>query len=181
MRNPMIALALAASALFCGPAAAQAQMPPPGGGAPMGGPGGMGIMGALMRADANHDGIVTREEVIASSDQMFDRLDTNRDGTVSPDEMAAARQTMRPNGATPPPPGGAMQPPPGGRAMARSFTRAQWHDRALAQFDRVDANHDGRVDQAEMQAYRDAMRDRRQDRRGGDMPPPPPPAPPAGQ
>ena len=187
MRLPLPIRALAAATLS-GIATAQTMAPPPGG---------MGLMAALTRADANHDGMVTRDEVVASSDALFDRLDTNHDGTVTPEEMAAARP-MRGGRALPPPgdpvmppppagsaaapaPGRAVTPPPSGARAAppmppppaRSMTRQQWHDRALAQFDRVDANHDGRVDQTEMQAWREAMRQRRDARRAGDAPPPP--------
>ena len=151
---------------------ATAQMGPP--------PGGLGMMSALMRADADHDGVVTRAEVGASANATFDRLDTNHDGIVTPDEMAAGRP-MRAGNATPPPPPGAADraappprtppPPPPPHELARQ----QWRGRALAQFDRADANHDGRVDQAEMQAWRDAMHARRQERFGRAAPPPPPP------
>lgn len=171
MRFPIALRALAAATVS---GIATAQMMPP--------PGGMG-MGALIRADANHDGVTTREEAAVSADATFDRLDANHDGTVTPDEMAAARPVRAGGGALPPPPQGeagrqipltGTAPPPPPHAP-RSMTRQQWRDRTFAQFDRIDANRDGRLDQAEMQAWRDAMRARRQERRDGASPPPPPP------
>lgn len=182
MRTALLALALTASGLVAGAAAAAAQqadqatpmppMPMRGGG---GGMGGMGGIAALMRADANHDGIITREEAVASSDTMFDRLDANHDNMVSPDEMRAGRDAMRPAGA---PPAGDMvatppPPAPGGAMTGRMLTRQQWHDRALVQFDRLDANHDGKIDRTEIANAQEAMRERRQERRGGDMAAPP--------
>jgi hypothetical protein len=104
-------------------------------------------------ADANHDGLVTREEMgdgpagaprggeggPARRGPMFDRLDANRDGKLSVEELS-----------------GPM----------------------LARFDRVDTDHDGKISPAEREAMRAAMRARWQERReggGDDGPPPPPP------
>lgn len=76
-------------------------------------------------------------------------------------------------------------PPPGARAMARAdangdgvITRQEVIDEAAQRFDRMDLNHDGKLDQGEMQAAGQRMRGMRGMRgMGGDMPPPPPPAP----
>lgn len=192
--SSLLSLALAASAFAAAPVSAQQtdQMaPPPGamrdggmghGGGPGRGMGGGGMVAALMRADTNGDGIITREEAIASSDAMFDRLDANHDGVLTPDEMQAARGAMR-RGGTPPSGdmGATPAPPPPAGAAPMGMTRQQWHDRALRQFDRLDGNHDGKVDRTEIANYQSLMRERRMERRnnqsGGDMPPPPPPAP----
>ncbi len=55
------------------------------------GPEGRGGGRALERADANSDGVVTREEFAAQAGTMFDRQDLNKDGKV--DE--AERQKLR--------------------------------------------------------------------------------------
>ena len=174
MRTPLFMIAVAAGALTAGGAIAQqAPQMPPNGQMPPAMPmrGGGGGMGGLMAADTNGDGIITRAEAVAAADARFDRLDTNHDGVLSPDEMQAAMPMAAGGG--------------GGQGMAAMgpATRQQFHDRALRQFDRLDTNHDGTIDQAEMAAYRGMMRERRQERRGGDMPPPPPgaPTPPPGQ
>ncbi len=53
---------------------------------------GMGGGGrGLERADANRDGVVTREEFAAQAGAMFDRQDLNKDGKVD----AAERQKLR--------------------------------------------------------------------------------------
>ena len=131
---------------------------------PMRGGGMGGGMGGLMRADADGDGTVTREEAVAAADARFAALDTNHDGSVTADEMRGGMRNGGPQGAAAPPPAAAVSP------MA-SMNRQQFHDGALRQFDRVDANHDGKVDQAEIGAYREMMRGRRQERQGGAMPP----------
>lgn len=74
---------------------------------------------------------------------------------------------------------GPPPPPGGGGPMMRAdangdgvLTRQEAIDQATARFDRMDANHDGKLDRSEMQRIGQRMRDMR-----GDMPPPPPPPP----
>lgn len=59
-----------------------------------GGRGGGG-MHMLMRADANHDGVLTKAEVTTAASAMFDRVDTNRDGKIDQAERTAARDMMK--------------------------------------------------------------------------------------
>jgi Ca2+-binding EF-hand superfamily protein len=146
--------------------------------------------GMLMRADANGDGIVTREEVMARADARFDRMDANHDGVISPDERPMRRWMRgRSGGDMPPPPrprpaaadGAAPPPPPppsgpGGRDRGKPVTRQMERARVAAEFDRADRNHDGRIDQSEIAALRDMQAGPRGPR--GDMPPPPPAPPP---
>lgn len=61
-------------------------------------------------ADANHDHVVTRDELIQHHQKMledFDAADTNKDGKLTGDEMKAFHDKMRaqrpPRGETPPP------------------------------------------------------------------------------
>jgi hypothetical protein len=166
----ILATALAATLLagVSTPAAAQDGPPPPPG------PGGM-----LMRADANHDGIITREEFTADVDQRFAAADANHDGKITADE----REAMRANRGGGPGGGGGRM---GGRADTDgdgAISLAEQHAQATQRFDMIDANHDGRVDQAEQDMIRERMSMRGPgDRRGppppGAMPPPPPPPPP---
>lgn len=95
MRTMILGLALGASALA---AAASAQTTPP---APP-------VMPApQMRADANGDGIVTRDEAIAQAAARFDRMDANHDGKLDQAELADRRYGRGPRDGGPPPP-----PPP---------------------------------------------------------------------
>lgn len=109
----------------------------------------------------------------ARGERIFDRLDINHDGNITREEFGQAHARHGgPEGgdaAHGPGPGGpGMAGPggPGGRGMrgARMFgeqgfvTQAQFRERALARFDRADADHDGVVTVAERQAARGAMR-----------------------
>ncbi len=53
------------------------------------------------------------------------------------------------------------------------ITRQEMMDEAGRRFDRLDANHDGKLDATELASMRGG---RGYGRMGGDMPPPPPPA-----
>lgn len=81
MKTYLLAVAMGATALGGIAFAAQAVPPQPTGMKP-GGP-------MAMRADANNDGVVTRDEAMAPSDRRFDMLDTNHDGRVTRDEFRA--------------------------------------------------------------------------------------------
>lgn len=67
-------------------------------------------------------------------------------------------------------------PPPGGPIMRAdtngdgAITRQEVIDQAASRFDRMDLNHDGKLDRTELAEVRPRMRAMR-----GDMPPPPPP------
>ncbi len=125
------------------------------------------------QVDANHDGRFTPEEAQQMHEQrrtqmtqhMFDRLDGNRDGSISREEFASAHEArgehrggrgegMRGRGHGGPGmhhrrgPGGPDGPGMGMRGE-RLFgeqgfvTAEQFRARALARFDRLDADHNG--------------------------------------
>jgi Ca2+-binding EF-hand superfamily protein len=77
----------------------------------------------LENADANHDGRITRAEYIDARKAMFDKLDRNHDGVVSQDDFGRLRR-FRPKAAD----------------KLDMFVKA------------VDADHDGRVTRAELDA-----------------------------
>lgn len=55
-----------------------------------------GMMGHMFAmADVNRDGRVSLEEATNAAAAMFDRADMNHDGILTPDEMRAAHQAMR--------------------------------------------------------------------------------------
>jgi hypothetical protein len=125
--------------------------------------------------------------------RMFDRMDLDRNGSITREEMSQAHAQMRENrgergmrgqrrgmrhgGAHHGGPAGAEGPGHGGANAgtrgARMFgeqgfiTREQMRERALARFDRADANRDGTLTAAERQAARGAMRQQRRERRPG--------------
>lgn len=169
MRNMLIAVVLSGTA-FAGSAAAQT--PPPAAGAPARGMG-------TVRADANGDGVVTRAEASAQADAQFEAMDANRDGKVTGEEMRAAFQARAAAAGA----GGRF----GGGRFGRgagdapgtdmALTREDMRARALTRFDRNDANHDGKVDQAEMAAARQMRMNRSATRSDGSGAPAPAPAP----
>lgn len=173
MRTTILTLALAVGGLAA--AAGNAQSADAGPGAmrpPRGGP--------MMHADANGDGVITHAEAIADAEARFAAMDTNKDGRITPDEREAAREAMRARfreragavGDAPPPPPPGMGPEGrgGDRDGDRAISRADYIKRAIERFDRMDANHDGKLDSGELAR----MRPMRGPRGGGDMPPPPP-------
>lgn len=102
--NPLLAGATAFFLTAAGLAVAQTPplAPPPGG------PGGYGPGRAMMRADANGDGVITRQEAIDEATKRFDRMDANHDGKLDAAELQAMGgrgRGMRGGGDMPPPPG----------------------------------------------------------------------------
>lgn len=161
-------LAMTAGILLATAATAQTAAPPP---PPPPG-------GGLVRADANGDGVITRAETIAEAQARFDAMDTNKDGKVTPEERDAAREAMRAQwrGGAGGRRGGGGFGLRGGAGGDATLTRAEAVERAGARFDRLDTNHDGKLDATERAAMR-PMGGRRGGAGGGDMPPPPPPPP----
>jgi hypothetical protein len=139
-------LAACAMALTAGVAMAQ---PAPGG----------GMRDFIAQADANHDGNITRAEWDAARAARFTHQDANHDGQLSADE--------RPHWG--PPPGGqppAGGPPPGGEhhGMMNADTnndgvvsRAEYDAQSAAMFQRLDADNNGTITAAELQAMHDHM------------------------
>jgi len=142
-----LSLMMAATGLLAAGAIAQSAPPSP----PLTG-------GGLMRADADHDGTITRAEMIADAEARFTAMDTNKDGKVTADERDAARAAMMAQwrgggrgrgGADGSGGGGGMRGDPD-----RVDTRDDTMRRAGARFDRLDTNHDGRLDATEIAAAR---------------------------
>ncbi|OAN59976.1 EF-hand domain-containing protein [Sphingomonas sp. TDK1] len=123
----------------------------------------------LAMVDQNKDGVVTREEMLASVTTRFNAMDANHDGKVTPEEREAYQAQMRARM------GGRMKP-------KRDLTLADEQARATRMFDMVDTNHDGKIDATERQAATQRMMNMRraggwrghQGAPTGDTPPPPP-------
>lgn len=134
--NKLVLAFFMAGSVVAGAASAQ-DAPPPG---PRGG-------GMMMRADANGDGRISRDEYTAQVTARFARRDTNKDGFLSGDELAGPRGGEGDGGRS------RMQL----RADADNdgkVSQAEELAAATARFDRLDANKDGFLDAAEMSAMR---------------------------
>lgn len=143
MKTWITAAALGAAVLGgLGIARVQAQTPPP-------------PAAPMQQSDADGDGLVTRDEAAADADRRFAAMDTNHDGKLTRDERRAWREQRR----APPPPHDGDNARRGRRDADQ--TQAEFRDRALKRFDRIDTNHDGRIDANEREAMMMLMRSRR--------------------
>jgi len=155
MKTKLISVALATLLATAGGVALAQDAPPP--------PRPHGPGGLFMHADANKDGIVTRDELLAVADARFAKFDANKDGKITADERPGrgrmgGRRHMR-DGADAP------RPPEGAPKMARHLpadanqdgviTREEQRAQALKVFGYVDRDGDGRIDKAERENFRE--------------------------
>src|SRR5574338_1241161 len=105
------------------------------------GPGGM-----LMAADANHDGNISRAEFDAARAARFAQMDANHDGSLQASERPQWGGGAQPTGATP---AGAQRGDTNGDGV---ISRAEYDAQAGRMFDRLDADHNGTITQAEITA-----------------------------
>ncbi|HLL30151.1 MAG TPA: EF-hand domain-containing protein [Allosphingosinicella sp.] len=147
------------------------------------------VQSRFARADSNRDGFLTQDEVRARAEarrsqrqqlrgerreQRFEQLDANNDGVISRSEFEALRtvrgerrgQRLAHRGGR-----GGMAGF-GGRAFATMdldrdgrISLAEAQRAALQRFDRIDSNRDGTIGPEERQAAREAFRERMRDRR----------------
>jgi hypothetical protein len=145
--------------------------------------------GPMAMVDADKDGVVTRAEALAAADRHFAHMDRDKDGKLAGDELRGPRHRghHRPGADGKAPPPGAVTPLQtdrdgridkpargagpehrGGHMLARldtdrdgSVAREEFRAGAIQRFDRVDANHDGRIDATERAAMEARMREHR--------------------
>jgi len=112
------------------------------------------------RLDKNNDGQLAADEVDAGKRSLFDRLvrtaDKNKDGKLSREEFAAGTKRPAPPADTPRPARPQFDPQ---QVFARldkngdgKLTKDEAPDRLKENFDRIDANKDGHIAQAELAA-----------------------------
>lgn len=195
---PTLSHSLLAAGLLAmsGSAFAQPPSPPAPGGPAKHQPAKRADLQAMLEArfdklDANKDGKLTPEDHAARRTERrelaFSRLDADKNGAISKAEFTAPRAkpqdgpqmhraAMNWRGHMPRGPWGARPGPDGAGAKAgQPVTKSDFVAQGLARFDKVDTDRDGILSQAERDAARSAMRERRGG--PGRMPQSPPPAP----
>jgi Ca2+-binding EF-hand superfamily protein len=110
----------------------------------------------LESADANHDGTVTRAELIAARASRFGKLDRNGDGYIDAGDLP--KRLRRRQSA-------------GDRIAAliaqfdkdgdERISREEFVDGPTLMFDRADTNHDGALSADELKRAQEALRKRR--------------------
>ncbi|GHD55139.1 hypothetical protein [Jeongeupia chitinilytica] len=101
-------------------------------------------------------GDVTRDEYLKRAEAHFDKVDTNHDGVLSETERDAARARMHEKMAK----HGKDMPDMMEHHMKGDLSKADYMKRAGEHFDRMDANHDGKLTAAERKAYWQSMRNK---------------------
>ncbi len=116
-------------------------------GSAMGGP--MKGAGIFRQADANNDGVVTKEEVAAMKDARFAKYDSNNDGVVDTAEidkaLEAKLERMRIK----------MRYKMLGRFDANGdgmVSKDEFSVKGMNRFEMLDANNDGKITREEVQA-----------------------------
>jgi hypothetical protein len=108
----------------------------------------------LDNADANQDGVITREEFQQARLTAFDKIDRNHDGFLDSEDAPKFRR--RANGGS----GGErlqalkeeLDQDGDGRVSREEFANGP-----MLAFDKADANHDGKLDSAEIDALKQVM------------------------
>ena len=115
----------------------------------------------IFQADANNDGVLTRQEFDAGRNAMFARQDANNDGQLARDEMHRGGHGGHHRGGRD---GGMHSLASADANNDGNITRDEFLARPLEHFNRMDANHDGVIDAAELAAIQQRMEARRAER-----------------
>lgn len=108
-------------------------------------------MGFLKQADANKDGVVTKDEVDALADRNFARMDWNKDGVVDKADREALQKETLDYAVK------RMAHRMGAGADGK-VTREQFQAKAAERFARLDSDGDGKLSRGEMPGHGHGMR-----------------------
>ncbi|HID74791.1 MAG TPA: hypothetical protein EYP56_02200, partial [Planctomycetaceae bacterium] len=114
-----------------------------------------GIIERLREADANHDGVLTKEELPERMQARFDKLDANGDGKIDQAELEQLAQRLRGgHAAQAPSPAVVLQ-----RMMAADkdgdgkISKEEAPDRLKRRFNAIDTDQDGLIDKGELKRF----------------------------
>jgi Ca2+-binding EF-hand superfamily protein len=108
------------------------------------GAGGDALKAWFGQADANHDGILSGEEMQADAERFFGLLDSNHDGEIDPDEITQYEVNIAPSDRT----GLLNLPEPVVAAdtnFNRGVSREEFRKAAMLRFQALDVDHQGRL------------------------------------
>lgn len=116
-----------------------------------------GLLERLKAADKNADGMLSRDEAasLPRISQHFDEIDANHDGFITFEELRAFLQAHHGHGGHAGKGLEALDKDGDGRISRDEAAAAP---RLAANFDKIDANHDGFLTKDELHAARQAMR-----------------------
>lgn len=108
-------------------------------------------LGFLRQADANKDGVITKEEVAALADRDFAQWDRNKDGVIDQADRDALRAEMVDYAVK-------RMAHRMGAGPDGKITREQFQAKAAERFARLDANNDGKLTRGELPGRGHGMR-----------------------
>jgi len=108
-------------------------------------------LGFLRQADADKDGVVTKDEVAALADRSFARMDWNKDGVVDQADRDALRKEMADYAVK-------RMAHRMGAGPDGKVTREQFQAKAAERFARLDADKDGTLTRRELPGRSHGMR-----------------------
>ena len=103
-------------------------------------------LGRWIAADANKDGIITLEEVLAAAGRRFDLADSNKDGVLDSADRDALRKEMTDYGVR-------RFLHAHGASKDGRLTRDQFFTTAKERFAERDINNDGRLDRQDFDGF----------------------------
>ena len=123
-----------------------------------------GLAAWFHQADANHDGVLTADELASDAQRFFLTLDTNHDGEIDPDEITRYETVVAPSGLA----GdeltagrfGLLQIPEPVASADSNFNRGvsadEFRAAANSRFQLLDTSHTGRLTLSQLEGIRQA-------------------------
>jgi Ca2+-binding EF-hand superfamily protein len=115
----------------------------------------------LDNADANKDGVITREEYQQSRLEMFDKLDRNKDGVVDSEDAPKFRRRNAGGNERMEALKAELDQNKDGRISREEFATTP-----MLAFEKADTNQDGKLDQKEVEAFKEFVKDAKEARAG---------------